>query len=280
MMKGALASPVAAATSSMAMQESFGCAVANRFHQLLDDESDPFDILREAERRKQQSKKREEAAVSTAKKPGPGGAAVAAAFSAKRESQKERKGSAFVPPPENLPAASGRRAGGGEPGSGIEGRQALCGEPEGALGLRFSSASFLRSKPHFNSATSSPPFYSGLSKVLYYRLSLMDCTWERRRVNNCELEAWTGVVINTPLGLLGVTWDLAGHVVLACCKTPSQFRLLLSRFCRWRFSLQGGPESTLQGPREGWVVGGWVLACLLSGLAQNGEKAEPEHLRR
>lgn len=98
MMKGALASPVAAAT----MQESFGCAVANRFHQLLDDESDPFDILREAEKRKQQSKKREEAALSTYKKPGLSGAA-ASASAAKRESQKERKGSPFLQA-ENPPA--------------------------------------------------------------------------------------------------------------------------------------------------------------------------------
>ncbi|XP_010605954.1 intracellular hyaluronan-binding protein 4 [Fukomys damarensis] len=35
------------------MQETFGCVVANRFHQLLDDESDPFDVLREAEIRRQ-----------------------------------------------------------------------------------------------------------------------------------------------------------------------------------------------------------------------------------
>ncbi|PKU40778.1 intracellular hyaluronan-binding protein 4 [Limosa lapponica baueri] len=42
MMKGTVSSPVAAV-----MQESFGCAVANRFYQLLDDESDPFDVLRE-----------------------------------------------------------------------------------------------------------------------------------------------------------------------------------------------------------------------------------------
>ncbi|KAM6467907.1 intracellular hyaluronan-binding protein 4 [Liasis olivaceus] len=103
-MKGALASPVAAATT---MQESFGCAVANRFHQLLDDESDPFDILREAERRKQQSKKREEAAVSTGRKTGPGG--VAAATAVKRESQKERKGSPFFQS-ESPPAPGQKRA--------------------------------------------------------------------------------------------------------------------------------------------------------------------------
>ncbi|NXI98863.1 HABP4 protein, partial [Psophia crepitans] len=51
MMKGTVGSPVAAV-----MQESFGCAVANRFYQLLDDESDPFDILREAERQREENK--------------------------------------------------------------------------------------------------------------------------------------------------------------------------------------------------------------------------------
>ncbi|CAN0322883.1 unnamed protein product [Bubo scandiacus] len=80
MMKGTVGSQVAAV-----MQESFGCAVANRFYQLLDDESDPFDILREAERRQQQRKKRDEAAA--ARRPGPGGRAGGG----KRESQKERK---------------------------------------------------------------------------------------------------------------------------------------------------------------------------------------------
>ncbi|XP_016160089.1 PREDICTED: intracellular hyaluronan-binding protein 4 [Ficedula albicollis] len=52
MMTGPVGSPVAAV-----MQENFGCSVANRFYQLLDDESDPFDVLREAERRRQQKKK-------------------------------------------------------------------------------------------------------------------------------------------------------------------------------------------------------------------------------
>ncbi|GAB1298307.1 Intracellular hyaluronan-binding protein 4 [Apodemus speciosus] len=96
-MKGALGSPVAAAGA--AMQETFGCVVANRFHQLLDDESDPFDILREAEHRRQQQlqrKRRDEAAaasgaghrggrspaVASGHRPGVGG---------RRESQKERK---------------------------------------------------------------------------------------------------------------------------------------------------------------------------------------------
>ncbi|XP_042644034.1 intracellular hyaluronan-binding protein 4 isoform X2 [Tyto alba] len=82
MMKGTVGDPVAAV-----MQESFGCAVANRFYQLLDDESDPFDILREAERRQQQRKKRDEAAAASARRAGPGGRAGGG----KRESQKERK---------------------------------------------------------------------------------------------------------------------------------------------------------------------------------------------
>ncbi|XP_064497209.1 intracellular hyaluronan-binding protein 4 isoform X2 [Pseudopipra pipra] len=75
-MKGAVGSAVAAVT-----QESFGCAVANRFYQLLDDDSDPFDILREAERRQQQQqrKKRDEAAAGRAVPRG------------RRESQKERR---------------------------------------------------------------------------------------------------------------------------------------------------------------------------------------------
>ncbi|XP_051498770.1 intracellular hyaluronan-binding protein 4 isoform X3 [Apus apus] len=80
MMKGTVGSPVAAV-----MQESFGCAVANRFYQLLDDESDPFDILCEAERRRQQRKKRDEAAA--ARRGGPGGRTGGG----NKESQKESR---------------------------------------------------------------------------------------------------------------------------------------------------------------------------------------------
>ncbi|MBZ3883727.1 Intracellular hyaluronan-binding protein 4 [Sciurus carolinensis] len=105
-MKGALGSPVAAAAAGAAMQESFGCVVANRFHQLLDDESDPFDILREAERRRQQQlqrRKRDEAAAAAAAG-GRGGKSPAGASShrpgagGRRESQKERKSLAGAPP--------------------------------------------------------------------------------------------------------------------------------------------------------------------------------------
>lgn len=98
-MKGALGSPVAAAGA--AMQETFGCVVANRFHQLLDDESDPFDILREAEHRRQQQlqrKRRDEAAAAAASGVGHRGGRSPAVASGhrsgaagRRESQKERK---------------------------------------------------------------------------------------------------------------------------------------------------------------------------------------------
>lgn len=66
------------------LQDGFGCVVTNRFDQLLDDESDPFDILKAAENR------RKDAAAAAAKP------AAQAARQPKKESQKERKN----PPPE------------------------------------------------------------------------------------------------------------------------------------------------------------------------------------
>ncbi|NXW81496.1 HABP4 protein, partial [Alopecoenas beccarii] len=99
MMKGAVGSSVAAV-----MQESFGCAVANRFYQLLDDESDPFDILREAERRQQQRKKHDEAAA--AGRAGPGGRAGGG----KRESQKECKQPESSPAPGRRPQPGQKQA--------------------------------------------------------------------------------------------------------------------------------------------------------------------------
>ncbi|XP_019410414.1 PREDICTED: intracellular hyaluronan-binding protein 4 isoform X4 [Crocodylus porosus] len=95
MTKGAVGSPGAAA----AMQDSFGCAVANRFYQLLDDESDPFDILREAERRQQQRKKRDEAAAAAStRKAAPGLRPGTGA--GRREAQRERR------QPDSPPAAA------------------------------------------------------------------------------------------------------------------------------------------------------------------------------
>lgn len=116
-MKGALGSPVAAAAAGAAMQESFGCAVANRFHQLLDNESDPFDILREAERRRQQQlqrKRRDEAAAAGAGSRGgrsPAGASShrPGAGGGRRESQKERK---------SLPASGASQP--DSPGGGLQ----------------------------------------------------------------------------------------------------------------------------------------------------------------
>lgn len=123
-MKGTVGSAVAAV-----MQESFGCTVANRFYELLDDESDPFDILRETERSQQQRTKRDKAvAAASGRRAGPGGRADGG----KSESQKERKqpgsppapasplqpGTPAAPPPQRGEAGewrrlSGRRGGGG-----------------------------------------------------------------------------------------------------------------------------------------------------------------------
>ncbi|XP_064194563.1 SERPINE1 mRNA-binding protein 1-like isoform X1 [Anguilla rostrata] len=62
------------------LQEGFGCVVTNRFDQLLDDESDPFEVLKAAE-----NKKKEGAVAGAAK------TAAQAAKQPKKESQKDRK---------------------------------------------------------------------------------------------------------------------------------------------------------------------------------------------
>lgn len=58
----------------------YGCAVANRFGRLLDDESDPFDLLYQAQVKTEKKKKKEEV-----KK------VVTSAKTSKKESQKDRK---------------------------------------------------------------------------------------------------------------------------------------------------------------------------------------------
>ncbi|XP_034036261.1 plasminogen activator inhibitor 1 RNA-binding protein-like isoform X2 [Thalassophryne amazonica] len=63
------------------MQEGFGCAITNRFDQLFDDESDPFELLKQAE-----EKKKKEASA-----PGAAKSAAQAAKQPKKESQKDRK---------------------------------------------------------------------------------------------------------------------------------------------------------------------------------------------
>ncbi|KAM9848770.1 SERPINE1 mRNA-binding protein 1 isoform 3-T3 [Aulostomus maculatus] len=62
------------------MQEGYGCAITNRFDQLFDDESDPFELLKQAEQKKKEA-------------PAPGAAKTAAqaAKQPKKESQKDRK---------------------------------------------------------------------------------------------------------------------------------------------------------------------------------------------
>ncbi|KAL0966801.1 hypothetical protein UPYG_G00300300 [Umbra pygmaea] len=62
------------------LQEGFGCVVTNRFDQLLDDESDPFEVLKAAE-----NKKKEAAAAGITK------STAQAAKLPKKESQKDRK---------------------------------------------------------------------------------------------------------------------------------------------------------------------------------------------
>ncbi|XP_028299700.1 SERPINE1 mRNA-binding protein 1 isoform X3 [Gouania willdenowi] len=62
------------------MQDGFGCAITNRFDQLFDDESDPFELLKQAE------VKKKEAPV-----PGAAKTSAQAAKQPKKESQKERK---------------------------------------------------------------------------------------------------------------------------------------------------------------------------------------------
>uniref|UniRef100_A0A4W5NSH4 Zgc:103482 n=1 Tax=Hucho hucho TaxID=62062 RepID=A0A4W5NSH4_9TELE len=58
----------------------FGCAVTNRFGQLLDDEADPFDIIREAQVEKQKKKKKDDPKkTATTDKP------------VKKDSQKDRR---------------------------------------------------------------------------------------------------------------------------------------------------------------------------------------------
>ncbi|NXL38448.1 HABP4 protein, partial [Glaucidium brasilianum] len=95
MLKGAVGGQVAAV-----MQESFSCAVTNRFYHLLDDESDPFDNLRESEHRQEQRKNRDEAAAA-ARRAGRGG---------RRESQKERKQPRCPPALRALPQPGQKRA--------------------------------------------------------------------------------------------------------------------------------------------------------------------------
>ncbi|XP_037538079.1 plasminogen activator inhibitor 1 RNA-binding protein isoform X3 [Nematolebias whitei] len=110
------------------LQEGFGCVVTNRFDQLLDDESDPFEILKAAE-----NKKREGAAAGTTK------TAAQAAKQPKKESQKDRKNPLLdkkeeAPAPVPLKKEGIRRVGRRPDQQGQSGSQHQGGQGEGRPG--------------------------------------------------------------------------------------------------------------------------------------------------
>ncbi|XP_049454242.1 plasminogen activator inhibitor 1 RNA-binding protein isoform X1 [Epinephelus fuscoguttatus] len=110
------------------LQEGFGCVVTNRFDQLLDDESDPFEILKAAE-----NKKKEGAAAGSTK------TAAQAAKQPKKESQKDRKNPLLDKKEESqapvpLKKEGIRRVGRRPDQQGQPGSQHQGGQGEGRLG--------------------------------------------------------------------------------------------------------------------------------------------------
>lgn len=118
------------------LQEGFGCVVTNRFDQLFDDESDPFEVLRAAESRRKESGGGGGAQGGGGARGGPagaqsnssggaggggpgqagsGGGAGSAAKQLRRESQKERKNP--LPPFAASAGGERREEGGGQPGA-------------------------------------------------------------------------------------------------------------------------------------------------------------------
>ncbi|XP_035513799.1 intracellular hyaluronan-binding protein 4-like [Morone saxatilis] len=63
------------------LQDAYGCAVANRFGDLLDDEADPFDLMSQVEMVKEKKKKKKEEEDKKGKQKKPG----------QKESQKDRR---------------------------------------------------------------------------------------------------------------------------------------------------------------------------------------------
>ncbi|XP_071208533.1 intracellular hyaluronan-binding protein 4-like [Salvelinus alpinus] len=72
------------------LPDDYGCVVANRFCQLVDDEADPFDFIKQAEVQKEKKKKANQMTVKP-KKPG------------QRESQGDRRVSVLADREDNLP---------------------------------------------------------------------------------------------------------------------------------------------------------------------------------
>ncbi|KAL2097359.1 hypothetical protein ACEWY4_006566 [Coilia grayii] len=112
------------------LQEGFGCVVTNRFDQLLDDESDPFEILKAAE-----NKKKDGAASGSTK------TAAQAAKQPKKESQKDRKNPLLdkkedSQAPVPLKKEGMRRVGRRQEQQGQAGAQQQGGQGEGRQGDR------------------------------------------------------------------------------------------------------------------------------------------------
>ncbi|KAG5285621.1 hypothetical protein AALO_G00005470 [Alosa alosa] len=112
------------------LQEGFGCVVTNRFDQLLDDESDPFEILKAAE-----NKKKDGAASGSTK------TAAQAAKQPKKESQKDRKNPLLdkkedLQAPVPLKKEGMRRVGRRQEQQGQAGSQQQGGQGEGRQGDR------------------------------------------------------------------------------------------------------------------------------------------------
>lgn len=97
------------------LQEGFGCVVTNRFDQLLDDESDPFEILKAAE-----TKKKEGAAAGSTK------TAAQAAKQPKKESQKDRKNPLLDKKEESQAPVPLKKEGTSSSGSRAAASVALC----------------------------------------------------------------------------------------------------------------------------------------------------------
>lgn len=106
------------------LQEGFGCVVTNRFDQLLDDETDPYEILKAAE-----NKKKEAAAAGSTK------TAAQAAKQPKKESQKDRKNPLLDKKDESQPPVPLKKEGirrvGRRPDQGQPGPQHQAGPGEG-----------------------------------------------------------------------------------------------------------------------------------------------------
>lgn len=63
------------------LPDAYGCVVANRFGNLLDDDADPFDLISEVETEKEKKKKKKDEGEKKGKQKKPG----------QKESQKDRR---------------------------------------------------------------------------------------------------------------------------------------------------------------------------------------------